>query len=280
MKPGSPIRRALDTIIQGVQGNFDHISGQMRGLSRAVNEQAEAIEKAGAGIAGATGLTGPCGAVGESGGSGACGAQGEPGPCGSDGPCGPQGEVGGFGGNSVAEWWVNNWDELSADWYGWVGINTTDTYDTITTLYLAAGDENAVEVGAWVETFDDSTSPNKGYLLIEDLLYPRSYIIYAVTGTVTRVEDGDDYYLIPVTFVVGSGTLPFAEDCSVYISFSRTGDYGPCGALGPCGASGPAGPCGASGACGSAGPAFADLDGGESDSNYGGVDPIDADEGA
>jgi hypothetical protein len=97
-----------------------------------------------------------------------------------------------------------------------------------------------------LDTFDDSTSPNEGYLLLTSAANNQN--IFAVTGAVT-VAAG--YYKIPVSFVAGAIQV---NGLNWYLTFSRTGDLGSQGPQGPQGFQGPQGPQGPQGFQGPQGP--------------------------
>jgi hypothetical protein len=130
MKPDGPVRRALNTIIQGVQGNFDHISGQMRGLSRAVNEQAETIEELAASGIGTPGETGPTGATGSGG---------------SPGDTGPTGDTGGTGDTGLGITYWGSW----ADDITYHPNDVVTRYDNIFICILETIGNDPFDYGPW-----------------------------------------------------------------------------------------------------------------------------------
>ena len=118
------------------------------------------------------------------------------------------------------------------------------TIASVTFIYISTTDADFGDRTGWLNTLDDSTSPNEGYLLLTSAANNQN--IFAVTGAPT-VAAG--YYKIPVTHVVGGLQ---ANGLSWYITFSRTGDLGATGPTGPTGAAstvtGPTGPTGPTGA--------------------------------
>jgi len=90
---------------------------------------------------------------------------------------------------------------------------------------------------AWYDTWDDSTSPVKGQLLVKSELGTGSALF-----TITSVTSAAGYYKIGVTYI--SGILP--TNATVQgIVFSRTGNLGACGVSGVSGVSGTTGTTGA-----------------------------------
>jgi hypothetical protein len=108
------------------------------------------------------------------------------------------------------------------------------TPSSVTFIYIDNVDANSGNRTGWYDTFDDSTTTNKGYLYVQ--YSTGGGYAFAITGAV-NVASG--YYKIPVTWVSG-GAAPAAA--TVYILFSRTGDIGATGSNGPTGATGPTGP--------------------------------------
>lgn len=115
---------------------------------------------------------------------------------------------------------------------------------SVTFVYIDNLDTAGNTQTAWYDTWDDSTSPTRGYLTLQSSTAAGTVVnTFRITGTVT-VAAG--YYKIPVVFV--SGTLP-ANATGLVASFSRNGDMGATGAtgIGASGATGSTGPQGASG---------------------------------
>jgi hypothetical protein len=83
-----------------------------------------------------------------------------------------------------------------------------------------------------MDTWDDSTSATKGYLVIQtqDGSVVGSVLVYAVTGL--TVATG--YYKIDVTYLSGNPGL--SNGTRYAFQFTRTGNIGP---TGPTGATGP-----------------------------------------
>lgn len=71
-------------------------------------------------------------------------------------------------------------------------------------------------------------------------------------------------------------TIDTIADYVAANAIGPTGPPGPGGATGPTGPSGPSGPVGATGPVGPSGSAIVNIDGGQPDSNYGGIPTINA----
>lgn len=98
-----------------------------------------------------------------------------------------------------------------------------------TTLYISRTTNDAQGIGAYTDTWDDSTSAIKGLLLVQDLSTPANFSIFSITGAVTNVGP-NVYDSIPIALVVSGGTL--INNSSVQVIFLRTGDAGATGATG------------------------------------------------
>lgn len=95
-----------------------------------------------------------------------------------------------------------------------------------TYLFIDNQDADGLTAAAWLDTFDNSTSPNKGYVFVRDGL-TGAFAIYAVTGAVV---DGTGYRKIPVSYVTGGGA--FANTNRLGVAFAPNGDVGTTAAVG------------------------------------------------
>lgn len=77
-----------------------------------------------------------------------------------------------------------------------------------------------------MDTFDNSTSPNKGYIYLRDGV-AGALAVFAVTG---GIVDGSGYRKIPVSYVGGSGT--FVNANRIGLSFAPNGDVGATASVG------------------------------------------------
>lgn len=101
------------------------------------------------------------------------------------------------------------------------------TIASVTAIYLDNATADAADLTSYIDTWDDSTSTVKGYLLVKS--NANADATYAVF-TVSSVTNSTGYRTLAVAFV--AGTLPSnAEEC--VLEFIRTGDKGDTGATGP-----------------------------------------------
>jgi hypothetical protein len=145
------------------------------------------------------------------------GEQGDVGPQGEQGIQGEDGGVRYFGDLSVAE------GEPAT---GYFRLNNAAP-NAATKLFISETDASSKgsSQAAWLQSFDDSTSPVKGFLVIT-----RSgggATVFKVTGAVV---DHGGWDTIPISYVSGS-TDPL-EETTYHLVFSRTGDEGEPGAAG------------------------------------------------
>ncbi len=82
------------------------------------------------------------------------------------------------------------------------------------------------DISDFIVTWDDSTSPTKGHLVIRESGAPGSSIVFSVTGTIT---DNTTHLIVPVSHVSSAGVSLSASD-DLFFSFSRTGNVGAAGA--------------------------------------------------
>ena len=78
------------------------------------------------------------------------------------------------------------------------------------------------DISDFIVTWDDSTSPVKGHLIIRESGAPGSSIVFSVTGTIT---DNTTHLIVPVSHVSSAGVSLSASD-DLFFSFSRTGNAG------------------------------------------------------
>lgn len=82
------------------------------------------------------------------------------------------------------------------------------------------------DISDFIATWDDSTSPTKGHLVIRESGAPGSSIVFAISGTIT---DNTTHLIVPVSHVSSAGVSLSASD-DLFFSFSRTGNVGAAGA--------------------------------------------------
>jgi len=108
-----------------------------------------------------------------------------------------------------------------------------------TVLYIDDVSAGGVDINAWADALDDSTTTGARGLLIVTLdNTPSQYQIFQITGAVTSAST---YTKVPVSHVVGY-VDNFADGDGVHVQFARTGDKGETGNTGATGPAGPTGP--------------------------------------
>lgn len=123
------------------------------------------------------------------------------------------------------------------------------TIASATALYIDNLETNGADVSAWINTWDDSDSTIKGFLVFKNKADATIFHIFAVSGSVV---DGTGYRKVTISHVAGAGTLSNTD--LVTVQFYRTGDKGTQGIQGVQGdqgiqgVQGDAGPTGATGA--------------------------------
>jgi hypothetical protein len=139
-----------------------------------------------AGSAGETGATGPTGATGAAGSPGVTGPTGASGSIGDTGPTGTTGTAGRRGGIAyLFSTTTTNSDPTS----GYFRFNNIiSSLSSVTSIYIDNLDENGVSQTSWFDSWDDSTSSNKGHIIIQsssnfiDLLILMFLLLYLIQG--------------------------------------------------------------------------------------------------
>ena len=169
------------------------------------------------------------------------GPTGAPGPAGGPGPTGGTGPTGAEGNNAGARF---NFSTTITDADPGIGnfrFNNAAIAST-TVIYLDLQEAGSVDVTAFIDSWDDSTSAVKGYLAIDsNTNADTSFGIFRLNSITTATG----YRKLNVTYLSGSG--PSNTEACV-LRFFRTGDLGatgPAGPTGPTGLTGPTGPTGA-----------------------------------
>ena len=104
---------------------------------------------------------------------------------------------------------------------GFVRFNNT-SLNSATIMYVDDSD-GTTDISAWVQSWDDSNSPNRGFITIAGNPNPSSPLtIFKVNNEVT---DASGYTKIPVAYVAGSTSISNAAEISVQFSPSGDGDY-------------------------------------------------------
>jgi hypothetical protein len=90
-----------------------------------------------------------------------------------------------------------------------------------TEIYIDNLDANGGTVAAVIDTWDDSSSLDKGKLWLRSIADPSAFRAYRVAGAVV---DGTGYRKLAVEHVGGSGS--FAADDEIMVAFAEKGDVG------------------------------------------------------
>jgi hypothetical protein len=107
------------------------------------------------------------------------------------------------------------------------------TKSSVTTVYIDDVDTNSVSINNYVDTFDDSTSTNKGTLVVKKKTDSSVYAQYSVTGAVTSASS---YSKVAVTHTISNGS--FTDGDPVDVAFFPSGAKGDTGLTGATGARG------------------------------------------
>ncbi len=99
------------------------------------------------------------------------------------------------------------------------------TLASVTELYVDNTESGGGTVSALLDTFDDSTNTQRGYITIRKKSAPENFVVFSVTGSVT---DGTGYRKITVTHIASNGS--FSDTNAITLDFSRTGNKGTDGA--------------------------------------------------
>jgi collagen type VII alpha len=190
------------------------------------------------GATGPTGLTGVTGATGV----GVTGVTGATGVSGVNGATGATGPYGGVAGNYIYSSVLTAADPG----LGNLRLNNALIFST-SNIYIDEQQYLGLNFGNFIKTWDDSTSPHKGYIQLTDKTNSTRFVIFRVNS----LTDNTGWYTLDVT-PIDASLVSFTNGDSLLVSFSRTGDAG-AGVTGATGPSGAAGATGASGAAGAAG---------------------------
>ncbi len=107
------------------------------------------------------------------------------------------------------------------------------TLSSATIAYIDDVDTNSVSINSYVDTFDDSTSTNKGTLVVKKKTDSSVYAQYSVTGAVTSAST---YSKVVVSHTISNGT--FSDGDAVDVTFFPSGSKGDTGLTGATGARG------------------------------------------
>lgn len=137
---------------------------------------------------------------------------------GPTGEQGPQGDIGGSG----LRWTFASSTSMADPGAGKLRLNNA----TLSSVTAAAISDDCAETGnpdvaAYVLAWDDSTSINKGTLILKKASAPENVAVFTVSGAST---DNSGWTQLALTHVVSSGS--FSADDTLYVEFTATGDTG------------------------------------------------------
>jgi hypothetical protein len=222
-----------------------------------------------AATSGTSGTSGSSGATGQNGTSGTSGSSGTRGTSGTSGSSGTRGSSGTSGSSGLRGGVLYNFSNSTTNsdpGSGNVKYNSGQggegggTISSVTSIYIDNLSLLGNDLTAWISTFNDSTSTNKGTLTLMSAGSGTTVNIFAVNS----VTNNSGYHTIGVTYL--SGSIPSNNE-DLVISFSATGNVGNNGANGTSGTSGSSGTRGTSGTSGSSGAAGANGQNGTSGSS-------------
>jgi hypothetical protein len=197
------------------------------------------------GLTGATGPTGATGATGSTGATGPAGATGATGPTGATGSTGATGPAGATGATGHDAGFLFTYQGVAAS--GDPGSGNWTIPGTLDHIFISTTTRDGAGLQAYIDSWDDSTSAAKGFVVQRCITDPTKLFVWAVTG----LTDHTTWVDLNVVLVSSSGSAAATEVYST--SFTRTGDKGDTGATGPTGATGSTGATGATGSTGTTG---------------------------
>ncbi len=180
-----------------------------------------------------TGPTGPTGATGAA--STVTGPTGATGATGATGPTGATGSIGDRGFRGAVPYTFSSTTTDSETTSGTIRFNNANA-SLVTQLYIDDFNNIGDSSVSWINSWDDSTSVVKGFLVIRaQSSITTSFVLFRI-NSVTDVSSAT-YFRVGVTHL--SGDIP--ATASLVLEFYRTGDKGDIGPTGPTGLTGPTG---------------------------------------
>ncbi len=160
--------------------------------------------------------------AGETGATGATGAKGEKGEKGETGATGSTGSTGAEGRWASLRYTYLTDTTASDPGSGKLKFDKGPTeLASATRLRISETDGDSGSVGAYLATFDDSTSTVRGFLIVRKVGTPATFVLLKVAGALTDEGTWDS---LVIERLAGGGTL--ANNDSVSLEFYRTGDKG------------------------------------------------------
>lgn len=98
------------------------------------------------------------------------------------------------------------------------------TIASVTAAYLDNNEAGGNSITALLDSFDDSTSTLKGFLVFRGVTAPTAFAIFSVSGS---VADGTGYRKLTLTYISSGGT--FTNGNLFAFAFYRTGNIGTAG---------------------------------------------------
>lgn len=145
---------------------------------------------------------------------------GDKGDIGLTGSTGATGATGATGGVSI-NYTYSSTSTDSDPGVGFIRFNNSNPF-LATQLFADNQDTNTIDVTAILDSYDDSSSTIKGFLMAINLQNPSTnWVLFSVSGSVV---DGTGYRKISVTKIASAGA-PFTNN-PLSLSFTRNGDKG------------------------------------------------------
>jgi len=113
---------------------------------------------------------------------------------------------------------------MAAPAAGGIRLNNA-TLSAVTAVAVHASNADGIDVSDWIATWDDSTNPAKGTLILRKEASGAALGIFAITS----VTDNTTWLQLNVAYVSGSGALSAADP--VYLTPFRSGDKGADGSV-------------------------------------------------
>lgn len=122
-------------------------------------------------------------------------------------------------GYAVSNRWVfDNATAMADPGSGDIRLNNA-ALASVTQIAIAETNADGAALGAWINSFDDATAANRGYLTIRK--NATNFAIYSITGALT---DNGTWDTLVVTHISSAGS--FTNGDSLYIGFSQSGNNG------------------------------------------------------
>lgn len=115
---------------------------------------------------------------------------------------------------------------------GYVRFNNA-TLSSVTEIAIDDNDANGADLSAYVLTWDDVGSSDRGTLIIQNRTAPANVVIFTISGAST---DESGYTRLAVTYVTHAGS--FSANAPLGVTYTKPGATGATGATGSNGAAG------------------------------------------